>query len=60
MGGSEIDRMRVDVAVGIFLVLSGSLIYLLFGDGAYGAACAGVGVVFIARSLVRAQLFGTE
>lgn len=60
MGGSEVERVRVDVAVGIFLALSGIAIYLLFGDGTYGTACAGVGLIFVARAVARIRLYATE
>lgn len=56
MGGSEVKRIHVDVAVGVFLIFSGITIYLLFNDETYGIACAGVGLVFLARAIVRIRL----
>lgn len=60
MTGSGVQRIQVDVAVGVFLVLSGITIYLLFGDETYGTACAGVGLVFVARAIARIRLHATD
>lgn len=60
MGGAELQQMQVDAAAGVFLILSGIAIYLLFGDAAYGTACAGVGVVFLARATVRGRMDVSE
>lgn len=60
MGSFEVQQVQADVAVGVFLLVAGITIYLLFGDRTYGTACVGVGLIFIARAMAKVWLFSVD
>lgn len=57
MDTNEARAIRVDFIIGLFLIVSGVAIQVVIADTVYGLLCAGVGVVFIAKSLARIRLF---
>lgn len=59
MAHSAVEGIQADIVVGIFLMLSGIVIVFL-GNWTFALACAGVGLLFLARALTRAWLFEAE
>lgn len=60
MDATTYRQARVNTAVGLFLVLSATGIYLFLDDSMYAMACFVVGMVFFARAISEVRIASEE
>lgn len=60
MDGTTFRNARVNVTVGIFLVISALGIHFFLNDPAYAMACFVVGMVFFAKAMADVRIESEE